>query len=84
MMNSPFMIGRARALVGRLERERDGDAARIDRAYELLYGRAPSGRERDLGIAFLSAVVQSEDQPMTPWQQYAQVLLSAHEFMQIQ
>jgi hypothetical protein len=84
MMNSPFMIGRAGALVGRLERERDGDAARIDRAYELLYGRVPSGRERDLGIAFLSAVVQSQDQPMTPWQQYAQVLLSAHEFMQIQ
>ncbi len=84
MMNSSFMIERARALIGRLERERDVDEARIDRAYELLYGREPSGQERDLGIAFLSAVVQSEEQPMTPWQQYAQVLLSAHEFMQIQ
>ena len=53
MMNGPFMIDRAKALAKRLQREASGDAERIDRAYQLLFGRLPSEEEKQLGLEFL-------------------------------
>jgi len=84
MMNSRFMLDRAAALAQRLEVECDDDSKRIDWAYQLLYSRPPAAREKELAIAFLSSSVQTDKPSLTQWQQYAQVLLSAHEFMQIQ
>ncbi len=82
MMNSPFMIARAKALAERLQRECADDRARIIRAYELLYSRPPAAGETDLGLAFLADTASGE--PAARWLSYAQVLLSAHEFRQIQ
>jgi cytochrome c553 len=80
LMNSPFMVARARALAARLQREAATDADRIDRAYLLLYGRRPTADERTLGTEFLQTPSSSQER-LTSWQQYAQVLLSASETM---
>ncbi|MCZ6795935.1 MAG: PSD1 and planctomycete cytochrome C domain-containing protein [Planctomycetota bacterium] len=80
LLNSPFMIERARALAERLAREEPGDAQRIDRAYRLLYSRAATGAEKAAGLAFLASAGRGRPS----WQHYAQVLLSSHEFMEIQ
>jgi len=76
------MTARARALADRLQREIPDDRARIERAYELLYSRPPTVDETALALAFLADAASGE--PTSRWQSYAQVLLSAHEFRQIQ
>ncbi len=83
MMNSSFMTARAKAFAERLAREANDDRARIGRAYILLYSRPADPRETDLGIAFLAGAANDPD-PQARWKSYAQVLLSAHEFRQIQ
>ena len=84
LMNSPFMAARSQALAARLQREASDDLARIERAYWLLYGRAPSVEERQLGQEFLAAEPDAAlEQKLTRWEQYAQVLFSANEFMHI-
>lgn len=82
MMNSAFMVTRAKAFAARLEKEAADDRARIARAYQLLYSRPPVAGETDLGLAFLAAPAGGEDR--SRWESYAQALLSAHEFRQIQ
>ncbi len=84
LMNSPFMAARARALAARLHREAHDNPARIERAYLLLYGRMPTVEEQQLGQEFLTSAPDTPtDQRLSPWEQYAQVLLSANEFMHI-
>ena len=79
MMNSPFMIKRAAALAKDLS-SLGNDEERIKVAYERLYARPADSREVEVGLAFLGG----EEDSQGKWPQYAQVLLSAHEFMQIQ
>ncbi len=82
MMNSAFMAARAKALAARLERESGKEPARIARAYQLLYSRPPVAGETALGLAFLTGATGGEAR--SRWESYAQVLLSAHEFVQVQ
>ena len=99
MMNSAFMINRAKALVARWEHEvsddgesDDGesddrasyDEQRIQWAYRRLYGRLPSAQELQLGREFVNTLGNGENAGLTPWQQYAQVLLSSNELMYVQ
>ncbi len=79
MMNSPFMQKRAQALAQSLQEEKD-PGERIRRLYQRLYSRSPVGGEMELGLAF----VEDGEDPNRVWAQYAHVLLSSHEFMQIQ
>jgi mono/diheme cytochrome c family protein len=86
VLNSEFMVRNARALAARLAAGPDtDDAARIRRAFPLLYGRPVTERELALGLAFLAAEEPSEADhggpTLTRWEQYAQVLLGASEFM---
>lgn len=53
MLNSEFMAERARQFADRLKRQFGDDRKRIEGAYGLLYGRAPSEKELQLGLAFL-------------------------------
>jgi hypothetical protein len=73
-MNSGLVADQAKALAARLNGD---DRARLDQAYRILFSRAPSKQEIDLGLQF---VHQEKD----PWPQYAQVLLSANEFSFVQ
>jgi hypothetical protein len=79
VLNSEFMIRNARALAARLTAQTGAnDADRIRDAFLLLYGRPVTDRELQLGLAFLGHM---EPSGLTRWDQYAQVLLSANEFM---
>jgi hypothetical protein len=51
---------------------------RVERMYRLAYGRTPDADELALAKKFLSAVPPTSK--LTPWEEYAQVLLLANEF----
>jgi mono/diheme cytochrome c family protein len=70
-MNSDFVMSQARALASHMKGGSNGE--KISRIYEVVYQRAPTADEINLGLEFLK---QSGD----AWPQYAQVLLSANEF----
>jgi hypothetical protein len=90
LMNSPFVVEQARHVIGRL----DASACRqpeqrIPLLHRLLYGRAPEPDEVALGLRFVQAAEESNRKqgssptakPLSPWEEYAQVLLLANEFV---
>jgi hypothetical protein len=77
VLNSEFMIARARSLSAKLAAEEKDDAARIRRAFVRVFGRSASDREVRMGLAFLASAQKAA---LSAWEQYAQVLLSANEF----
>ena len=79
MMNSPFMVKRAEALAKELRKVVDHED-RIQAAYERLFNRPVEPPELKAGLAFLG----SPEESPAKWSQYSQVLLSSHEFLQIQ
>jgi mono/diheme cytochrome c family protein len=82
VLNSEFMVGNAKALVARLlTGPEPDDADRIRRAFLLLYGRPVTAPELELGLAYLSQ--PSGEGTLTRWEEYAQVLLSANEFLYV-
>lgn len=88
VLNSEFMIARAKELAERLAREfPTDDAARIRQSYLLLYGRPATDQELQVGIEFLQAPDDTEAaggrSQLSRWEQYAQVLLAANEFAYI-
>ena len=93
LLNDPFAIEQARSLSRRLLAEAKDDAARIDRAYRLLYGRPASPEEARIGQAFLARARKAPTASMagpgapnveeTAWTAYSQILLSANEFMYV-
>ncbi len=73
-LNSPLLRQQAVALVKRLHAEGlTDDAARIGRAYRLLFARAPSAGQLRLGLEFLREGAGA-------WEAYAQALLASNEF----
>jgi len=67
MLNSSFMINRAKALAARLEASATDDATRIENAYQLLFSRPPSRSERTLALAFLQPTAAEEpSSPVAP------------------
>jgi hypothetical protein len=82
LMNSTFVIEMAHSFATRPEVQGEPDAtARIQRMHWLAYGRAAEPEEVRLGLEFLAAAQGSEK--VSPWQQYAQVLLLANEFAMV-
>jgi hypothetical protein len=53
LFNSQFVHDMALAMAARLEREASTDGARVDRAFQLAYGRKPDSKERELALAHL-------------------------------
>jgi hypothetical protein len=89
-MNSSFVYKQAEAFAKRVYDEAPGseqasDTARIQKAYRILFGRAPNDAETKAGLDFLQAHPETPGdqvagQPATAWSQYARVLLSSNEF----
>jgi hypothetical protein len=79
LLNSSFMVDRAKRLTERLDTAASTDEARIRYAYQLLYSRMPSPSELQVGLDYIDSVSARGD--LTSWVQYAQVLLSSNEFM---
>ena len=83
VLNSPFMVRNAQALAGRVQAGSDpDDAHRIERVFRLVYGRPVTEAELHLGLAFLAAG-EPAGEKLTRWEQYAQVLLGANEFLYV-
>jgi hypothetical protein len=77
-LNSPFITKQAEALDKRLKTEVQGDdAARIRRAYKLLYSRPPDAAEMKLGVDYLSGAGPNA------WPKYLQALLGSSEFSSV-
>jgi hypothetical protein len=87
VLNSEFMVRQAKALAGRLSAvSSEPDEQRINKAFLLVYGRLPKEQEKQLGMAFLAShksQLESADNALSGWEQYAQVLLSANEFLYV-
>jgi hypothetical protein len=84
VLNSPFMVEQSTALAERLLTEIPADAdgadrRRIDRAYQVLYGRPASEAEVQLAQSFLK---EGTDETAR-WRQYAHVLLAANEMLYV-
>ena len=75
------MAEQAKAFSARIHKEAvDNDEARIKHAFLLAYSRPVTDPELELGLAYLG--IKSEEQnKLTRWEQYAQVLLGGNEFM---
>jgi hypothetical protein len=72
-LNSDFVAARASAFARLLAGEPD-DAARIRKAYRILYYREPVREEIQLGIEYVGRA---------SWARYAQVLLTSNEFLHV-
>lgn len=81
LMNSPFMVARAKALDKRLAAIATTDRERIEFAYLLLYQRPATTDELDIGMEFLKTTPEANG--LKAWDQYSQVLLAADEFMTV-
>ncbi len=76
------MVRNAKALTNRLQTVSEDDGERIREAYSLLYARPVTERELEMGLQFLNSQSGPQDGvALSRWEQYAQVLLSANEFM---
>ena len=53
LLNSPFMIERAKALSGRLAKVRGSERKRVQEAYQLLFNREPDREEMEIALKFL-------------------------------
>lgn len=81
LMNGRFVMEQVRSLAARPDLSSvSSPEEKITRLYRLLYGRRPLPNEIDLGLQFLHEVRPGPESKLTPWEQYAQVLLLANEF----
>ena len=79
LLNHPFALEQRRALAKRLLAVKGGEQERVERAYALLYGRAPNAEEKRIGLGFLKAAGATTQ----GWEEYCQVLLCGNEFVYV-
>ena len=83
LINSPFMLKRAKDLAARLANE-STSAERVRLGYSLAFGRPPTEDELKTAAAFLAAEdKQSSGQPIAPTrlERFAQALMASNEFL---
>jgi len=76
-LNSDFIINQSRYLDARLSKEAKDDTGRIQRVYNLLYGRPPDSAELKIGIEYIAAAGPNA------WPKYLQALLGSSEFSSV-
>ncbi|HZE96902.1 MAG TPA: DUF1549 and DUF1553 domain-containing protein, partial [Planctomycetota bacterium] len=85
LLNSPFMIDRARALAAQTAAEADA-AGKVRRIYELVLGRTPSPADLDAGAAFLSAEDKAEWRAsigLSRLERFAHAILASNAFLYV-
>jgi len=86
VLNSDFVLDRARAVAARLGPEDTGDDGRVRRAYRLLFARDPGEDEIDIARAYLSGPSsRTEDgKPvLSRWERYVHALLASNEMLYV-
>lgn len=89
LLNSRFVVARARALADRLRREAgDVPKARVERAFLLTLGRSPDAVEREAVSTFLetqpSHYGDQADANEHVWADFCQMLLSSNAFLYVE
>src|SRR5262249_28498266 len=79
MMNNPFVIRQAEALADRLLGNKDDDAAKLTRAYELCFSRPPTVSELSDAQKFVETYGKSKSCRAT-WAALCQALFASAEF----
>ncbi|WP_406700657.1 PSD1 and planctomycete cytochrome C domain-containing protein [Singulisphaera sp. Ch08] len=79
LLNNAFVMEQAQALATRLEAGNRDDAAKIDRAFSILFGRPVDDTEKEIGLAYLKSSRPRE----SAWDAYCQLLLCTNEFIYI-
>jgi hypothetical protein len=77
MLNSPLATNSAGKLAAKLEEQEPADAARVQRAYEILYARAATPPEEQRALAFVKSKSGNRD----AWTLLCHTLMAANEFM---
>ena len=82
VLNSPFMMEMSREFAKRLEKAAPQDSERLQRGWQLAYGRIPSAEEISLALDFLHSPEESEAAgQLSRWEQIAHALLAGNELM---
>jgi len=78
-LNNDFVHRQAAQIAQRLERKApDDERYRIERAYQLLFGRLPEEDEVSVGLNLLAKAAGRD--PAQAWSEYVHVLLCSNEF----
>lgn len=80
VLNSDFMVSQSRAFAARLQKDAATDEARINRAFELLFGRQPTADERAAAVEFLGVPATADGDKLSLLEQYCLALLGTNEF----
>ena len=91
MMNDGFVEARAAALAARVSLAEETPGKRLRFAYGLLYGRAPSATETQLGLQYLGSAkregngleIAADEKSRSAWIGLMRVLLSSNEFVYV-
>ena len=89
LLNSEFIHEQATKTAERLIRDRGDDDARLQLAYEMMFGRLPRDDERSAAGEFLAQIraqEQSEDagrRDQSAWESLARVLFRSNEFLHV-
>ena len=79
-LNGPLLARQADALADRIAADAPSDdGERINRAYQRLFARLPTDRERQIGLDWIGGT--TDDDRKAAWQQYAHMLLASNEFL---
>jgi hypothetical protein len=88
LMNSPFVLARAKGFASRLAREAPDDKSRFRRAFLLCFGRAPDAEEMRAAVAFMetTAAPAATDEPARQkvLSAFCQALLATAEFRNLE
>ena len=80
VLNSDFMIVQAKALAARLSHETESEADRINRLFQLVYGRLPTDADYKVSAAFLHESSVEAGDSLSPLEQYCLAMLGTNEF----
>ena len=79
-MNSPFVMEQARALAAGVADLAD-DSSKAAALIRQIMGRSPADGELARARRFVAAAASDPDAKLTPWEQFAQVLLASNELV---
>jgi hypothetical protein len=88
LLNSEFVLDRAKSFAARLEREAGDETARVRLAYRIAWGRDVDEKDLDTARTFLEA--QTAEYPAEPnprsraWIDFCQMLLASNEFLYVE
>lgn len=90
LLNNDFMQEQAAKFAARLMQEAEGDRQRVERAFHLTLGRAPTAAERERSLAFLEnarnkvqPVKASDNSDQRVWTSFARVMFRINEFLYV-